>query len=116
MASGCTTARTVAGSAAGWTDRAWDTSERASGCDHNGTAPSTLASRIMDPMSSRPRSAAQPIDTPVVEQVLLFGYNLRGERHDADTSVAELAALAHSAGAEVVDILVQHDVAPNART
>ena len=54
--------------------------------------------------------------TPLIERVLLFGYNLRGERIDADASVAELAALAHSAGVEVVDILVQHDVQPNART
>ncbi|HYE77900.1 MAG TPA: GTPase HflX, partial [bacterium] len=61
---------------------------------------------------------ATPVATPdqETESALLFGYNLRGERFDADESVAELAALAHSAGVEVVDILVQHDVKPVART
>lgn len=50
------------------------------------------------------------------DRAVLFGYNLRGEAFDADQSVAELAALAHSAGVEVVDILVQHDVHPHAGT
>lgn len=50
------------------------------------------------------------------DRAILFGYNLRGESFDADQSVMELAALAHSAQVEIVDVMVQHDVQPQAGT
>ncbi|MEO7994250.1 MAG: GTPase HflX [bacterium] len=63
------------------------------------------------PLTPGASFADRPID-----RALLFGYNLRGDLLEADASVAELAGLVHSAGVEVVDILVQHDVRPNAST
>lgn len=69
--------------------------------------------------------APEPLPAPALpvtaaasrtDRALLFGYNLRTETLDADASVAELASLAHSAGVEVVDILVQHNLKPVAST